>query len=60
MLRNLIPNRPRAATPTSASYVGRLGADDEDSESGEASSAHTGDGEEPWYEAGLGGRVRVA
>ena len=26
-------------------------ADDEDSESGEASSAHTGDGEEPWYEA---------
>ena len=26
-------------------------ADDEDSESGEASSADTGDGEEPWYEA---------
>ena len=29
--------------------------DDEDSESGEASSAHTGDGEEPWYEATWGG-----
>ena len=26
-------------------------ADDGDSESGEASSAHTGDGEEPWFEA---------
>ena len=26
-------------------------AGNEDSESGEASSAHTGDGEEPWYEA---------
>ena len=26
-------------------------AGDDDSESGEASSAHTGDGEEPWYEA---------
>ena len=25
-------------------------AGDDDSESGEASSAHTGDGEEPWYE----------
>ena len=26
-------------------------ASDDDSESGEASSAHAGDGEEPWYEA---------
>ena len=31
-------------------------ADDDDSESGEASLAHTGDGEEPWYEATWEGR----
>ena len=34
-------------------------ADDGDSESGEASSAHTGDGEEPWFEATWEGGVRA-
>ena len=42
----------RAVIPTGLSVLETPPMDkDEDSESGEASSAHTGDGEEPWYEA---------
>ena len=44
-----------AKPPTSSTHVCKLywppKAGDDDSESGEASSARTGDGEEPWYDA---------
>ena len=49
-LRSLIRNLQRAVHSRVQAMLAAQ-EDDEDSESGEASSAHTGDGEEPWYEA---------